>query len=53
MISGAVYMLLDRIITSADWPRSYLFAAMALLFLPVAIFYKLDSVELSTEVVNS
>ncbi|TWU16592.1 MFS transporter [Allorhodopirellula heiligendammensis] len=53
VISGAVYMLLDRVITSADWPRSYLFAAMALLFLPVAIFYKLDSVELSTEVVNS
>lgn len=45
VLSGAVYMLLDRTITAADWPRSYLFAAMALLFLPVAILYKLDSVE--------
>lgn len=53
VISGAVYMLLDRVITAADWPRSYLFAAMALLFLPVAILYKLDSKESSREAVNA
>lgn len=52
VLSGAVYMLLDRVITAADWPRSYLFAAMALLFLPVAIFYKLDSKEISNEAID-
>jgi acyl-[acyl-carrier-protein]-phospholipid O-acyltransferase/long-chain-fatty-acid--[acyl-carrier-protein] ligase len=43
VLSGLVYMLLDGVITSAAWPRSYLFAAMAMLFLPVAIFYRLDA----------
>ncbi|WP_146391963.1 MFS transporter [Allorhodopirellula solitaria] len=45
VMSGAVYMVLDHLITAAGWPRSYLFAAMAMLFLPVAIFYKLDPAE--------
>lgn len=42
VMSGALYMVLDRLIIAMDWPRSTLFAAMALLFLPVAIFYRLD-----------
>lgn len=45
VISGAVYMLLDKVIEVADLPRSLIFAAMGLLFLPVAIFYRLDSAE--------
>lgn len=55
VISGFVYSVLDRIITAADWPRSYLFAAMALLFLPVAILYKLapDEEEPSASLVTS
>ncbi|MCM2373394.1 MFS transporter [Aporhodopirellula aestuarii] len=43
VLSGLVYSILDQIISAADWPRSYLFAAMAIMFLPVAIFYKLDA----------
>ncbi|EMI41194.1 MFS transporter [Rhodopirellula sp. SWK7] len=56
VLSGLVYSILDRIITAVDAPRSYLFAAMALLFLPVAIFFKLDSSELDSdaaEIANS
>lgn len=45
VLSGLVYSVLDRIISAADWPRSYLFAAMALLFLPVAILYRIDTAE--------
>ncbi|WP_404304433.1 MFS transporter [Neorhodopirellula lusitana] len=41
VLSGAVYFALDRIIEAGGWPRSTVFAAMALLFLPVAIFYRL------------
>ncbi|MFG0253480.1 MAG: MFS transporter [Rhodopirellula sp. JB053] len=48
VLSGLVYSILDRIITAADAPRSYLFAAMALLFLPVAIFFKLDATDSET-----
>jgi len=43
VMSGALYIVLDRLAISQDWPRSSIFAAMALLFLPVAIFYRLDS----------
>ncbi len=53
VLSGAVYMLLDRVIAAADWPRSYLFAAMALLFLPVAVFYKMDSAKHPVEIANA
>ncbi len=42
VMSGAVYLALDRLVIAMDWPRSAIFAAMALLFLPVAIFYRLD-----------
>lgn len=46
VLSGALYMALDAIIRSADWPRSAVFAAMAVLFLPVALFFRLDASEL-------
>jgi len=42
VMSGVLYMILDRFVIAMDWPRSTLFAAMALLFLPVAIFYRLE-----------
>ncbi len=41
--SGLLYMALDQLIEAMDWPRSVVFAAMALLFLPVAMFYRLES----------
>lgn len=41
--SGLIYMLLDSLILSMEWPRSALFAAMAILFLPVAVFYRMDT----------
>lgn len=43
VMSGLVYMALDAMINAMGWPRSTLFAAMALLFLPVAILYRMDS----------
>lgn len=43
VMSGAIYMLLDRLIVEMDWPRSAVFAAMGILFLPVAIFFRLGS----------
>jgi MFS family permease len=43
VVSGLLYMGMDALITQMNWPRSALFAAMALLFLPVAIFYRMDS----------
>ena len=45
VMSGVVYIVLDAIIGWADWPRSAVFAAMGLLFLPVALFFKLDPSE--------
>lgn len=42
VLSGAVYIGLDQLIVATDWPRSALFAAMAVIFLPVAICYRLD-----------
>jgi acyl-[acyl-carrier-protein]-phospholipid O-acyltransferase/long-chain-fatty-acid--[acyl-carrier-protein] ligase len=41
LLSGVVYSAFDRIVTSMDWPRSTIFAMMAVLLLPVAIFYRL------------
>ena len=45
VVSGGLYMALDRAIHAADWPRSTLFAAMSVLFLPVAVFFRLDEAE--------
>ena len=40
LLSGAVYMLFDRVIEAAGWPRSVLFGLTAAIILPVAIFYR-------------
>lgn len=42
VLSGVVYILLDLLINATGLPRSALFAAMGLMFLPVAILYRLD-----------
>jgi MFS family permease len=49
VMSGVLYMALDRFVITMDWPRSTLFAAMALLFLPVAFFYRLEPTEKTSE----
>jgi acyl-[acyl-carrier-protein]-phospholipid O-acyltransferase/long-chain-fatty-acid--[acyl-carrier-protein] ligase len=41
LLSGVVYSAFDRIVTAMGWPRSTIFAMMAFLLLPVAIFYRL------------
>jgi MFS family permease len=41
MLSGFVYYLFDWIVVGQDWPRSAIFAMMAVLLLPVALFYRL------------
>jgi acyl-[acyl-carrier-protein]-phospholipid O-acyltransferase/long-chain-fatty-acid--[acyl-carrier-protein] ligase len=41
MLSGFVYYLFDWIVEGLDWPRSAIFAMMAVLLLPVAVFYRL------------
>ncbi len=43
VMSGVLYQILDLIINALDWPRSAVFAAMAILFVPVAIFYRLEN----------
>ena len=43
MLSGAVYTLFDRIVGACGLPRSTTFAMMAVLILPVAIFYRLPT----------
>jgi len=53
VMSGALYIVLDRLAISQGWPRSSIFAAMALLFLPVALFYRLDSSAPSPAVASS
>ncbi|MCC9654729.1 MFS transporter [Rhodopirellula halodulae] len=40
VMSGVLYQVLNTILTKADLPRSTVFGAMAVLFLPVAIFYR-------------
>jgi acyl-[acyl-carrier-protein]-phospholipid O-acyltransferase/long-chain-fatty-acid--[acyl-carrier-protein] ligase len=45
MFSGAVYTVFDRVVDACGWPRSTTFAMMAVLMLPVAIFYRLPSDE--------
>jgi acyl-[acyl-carrier-protein]-phospholipid O-acyltransferase/long-chain-fatty-acid--[acyl-carrier-protein] ligase len=41
MLSGFVYYLFDWIVEGLDWPRSAIFAMIAVLLLPVAVFYRL------------
>ena len=42
-LSGAIYWAFDRAIEAAAWPRSTLFALIALLFVPVAVWYRLPA----------
>ncbi len=42
VMSGVLYQILNSLIDAQNWPRSYLFAAMALLFVPVALLYRMD-----------
>jgi acyl-[acyl-carrier-protein]-phospholipid O-acyltransferase/long-chain-fatty-acid--[acyl-carrier-protein] ligase len=41
MVSGLVYYAFDWIVEGMAWPRSAIFAMMAVLLLPVAVFYRL------------
>lgn len=43
LLSGFVYYLFDWIVVQAGWPRSAIFAMMAVLLLPVAVFYRLPN----------
>ena len=40
LLSGLIYRLFDRIVVWQDWPRSPIFAMMAVLILPVAVWYR-------------
>ncbi|MEZ6114409.1 MAG: MFS transporter [Pirellulaceae bacterium] len=40
LISGMLYSVFDRMIVALDWPRSPVFAMMAVLLLPVAWLYR-------------
>ena len=42
LFAGVLYESFDRVVTAMDWPRSSIFAMMAILTLPVALFYRLD-----------
>jgi predicted MFS family arabinose efflux permease len=42
-LSGVVYLAMDRWAVAMHWPRSTLFAMMAVLFLPVALLYRLPA----------
>ncbi len=42
-LSGVIYLGFDRWAVAMDWPRSTLFAMIAGLFLPVALFYRLPA----------
>ena len=40
LLSGVVYKLFDQWVTAAEWPRSYIFAMMAMLVVPLLIAYR-------------
>ncbi|MCL4206932.1 MAG: MFS transporter [Pirellulaceae bacterium] len=42
-LSGVIYLAFDRWAVAMDWPRSTLFAMIAVLFLPVALMYRLPA----------
>ena len=41
LMSGILYSVFDRVVEFLHWPRSPIFAMMAVLLLPVALFYRL------------
>jgi acyl-[acyl-carrier-protein]-phospholipid O-acyltransferase/long-chain-fatty-acid--[acyl-carrier-protein] ligase len=40
LMAGVIYLGCDRLVVALDWPRSAIFAIMAALVLPVALFYR-------------
>jgi MFS family permease len=40
LLSGVLYGLFDKIVDGAGWPRSSIFAMMAVIMLPLAILYR-------------
>jgi acyl-[acyl-carrier-protein]-phospholipid O-acyltransferase/long-chain-fatty-acid--[acyl-carrier-protein] ligase len=46
LLSGVVYGIFDRIAIQFGWPRSSIFAMMALLALPIAVWYRLPALSL-------
>jgi MFS family permease len=48
VLAGVLYMVVDWVLRVTDWPRSYAFLAAVIVFLPVALAYRLpetDTVE--------
>lgn len=45
VMAGVAYILLGILNEAMGWPNSFVFAAMAVLFLPVALFYRMESAE--------
>jgi acyl-[acyl-carrier-protein]-phospholipid O-acyltransferase/long-chain-fatty-acid--[acyl-carrier-protein] ligase len=43
MLGGPVYSVFSRVANEFGWPRSSIFAMLAALMLPVAVFYRLPS----------
>ncbi len=43
VMSGVLYQVLNSFINAQNWPRSYLFAAMAVIFVPVALTYRMEN----------
>ncbi|MEM9644715.1 MAG: MFS transporter [Planctomycetota bacterium] len=42
VMSGVLYQVMDLVIGRFGWPRSAVFAAMAVLFIPVALMFRLE-----------
>jgi len=40
MLSEVLNKFIDRVVVNPDWPRSAVFAMMAVMTLPVAVFYR-------------
>lgn len=49
LIAAALYAALTRIVESQDWPRSIMFLFIAMLMLPIALFYHPKNEALSKE----
>jgi acyl-[acyl-carrier-protein]-phospholipid O-acyltransferase/long-chain-fatty-acid--[acyl-carrier-protein] ligase len=41
VMAGVIYTAFDKIVVSMVWPRSVIFAMMAVLILPVAVWYRI------------
>jgi len=47
LLCALLYSIFDRIIKANEWPRSFLFALSALLFLPIVLFYHPSEMEMN------